>query len=118
MREQRFTRTALFIWAGLLIWMTNFLFVYVFAAVVCARRIGNATVFGLPLVPFATTLSSIFAAAATIAVVWLALRRMRLDPDASANTTFIRFLSLALAALALVALVWVALPPLLVREDC
>jgi hypothetical protein len=118
MREHRFTPTAIFIWAGLLIWMTDFLFVYVFAALACARGFAEVRAFGLPVVPLATTLSNVLACIATAAVMWVALRRMRREPHVDEHTQFIRFLSLALGSLALLGIVWLALPPLLVRAGC
>lgn len=118
MREHRFTPTVFFIWAGLLIWMANFLFAYVFAAVACARRFSHMQAFGLPLVPLATTVSSFLSCVATATIIWLALRRMRREPTTDAHTAFIRFLSLAVSTLALVAIVWLALPPLLLHEGC
>lgn len=43
----RFTTTTFFIWSSLLVWMTNFLFVYVFAALACVHRFIDASVFGV-----------------------------------------------------------------------
>ncbi|MGH8176397.1 MAG: hypothetical protein ACREV5_09070, partial [Steroidobacter sp.] len=73
--QHRFTPTAFFIWGGLLIWAADFLFVYVFAALACARRFADERVAGFAIVPFATTAASIVALLATAGVMWRALRR-------------------------------------------
>lgn len=118
MQRHPFTPTAFFVWSGLLIWLTNFLFVYVFAALACARGFFATSWFGIGIVPLATTLSTVVAAIATGLVVWRTARRMRSESTADAPSQFIRFLTVAAGALSIVALVWVAMPPLLLSVRC
>lgn len=118
MERHPFTPTAFFIWSGLLIWLLNFLFVYVFAALACAHGFFVARVLGIGIIPFVTTLSSVLAGISTGVVSWKTLQRMRSERDADSHSQFIRFLIVAAGALALVALVWVALPPLLLSVRC
>ena len=98
--------------------MGNFLFVYVFAALACAQRFANVKLFGMGIVPFATTASSILSAVAILAVMWTAERRLRVEPKSDAHSRFIRFVTLGSAGIAFGALMWVALPPLLATVDC
>jgi hypothetical protein len=113
----RFTPTAFLIWSGLLIWMGNFLFVYTFAALACARSFVHAKVFGVAIVPLAASASSSLAAFAIIAVMRTAARRLR-DQQSSEHSRFIYRVTLGAGGLALLALVWVALPPLLTKIEC
>lgn len=114
----RFAPTAFLIWSGPLIWMGNFLFVYVFAALACAQRIADMELLGFGIVPFATTASSILAAVAILVVMRTAARRWHAESTSDTHSRFIRFVTLGSAALALVALAWVALPPLLATTAC
>lgn len=114
----RFTRTALVIWSGLLVWMGNFLFVYVFAALACAQRFADVELLGIAVVPFATTASSILAAIVILTVMWIAARNLRVERSSDPHSRFIRFVTLGSAGLAFVALVWVALPALLANPGC
>jgi hypothetical protein len=116
--QYRFTTTAFFIWCGLLIWTADFLFVYIFSALACARRFGDITVAGLPIVPVSTTLVSLVALTCTVAVMRVALKRERADSPSGEPSKLIRFLALALGALAVIAIVWSALPPLVLRSHC
>lgn len=118
MRHHRFAPTTFFIWNGLLIYALDFLFVYVFAALACARRFAHAQWLGLPLVPLATTVSGVLAAAAIGAVMWMAVRRNRTEVNTSEHTRFIRFLAIAGGGLSLLALLWLTLPPLLLANAC
>ena len=118
MVQHRFASTTLFIWSSLLIWMADFLFVYVFAALACARRFVHLELFGVGIVPFATTTSTVLAALATGSVVWIAAGRVRREEAADPNTQFIRSVALGAGALVLVALVWLALPPLIAQARC
>jgi membrane protein DedA with SNARE-associated domain len=52
----RFTTIVFLIWGGLLTWAGYFLFVYVFAALACARQFHHLTVAGIDVVTFATLL--------------------------------------------------------------
>jgi hypothetical protein len=116
--QYRFAPTAFFIWSGLLIWATDFLFVYIFSALACARSFADITVAGMRIVSFTTTLVSLVALTATVAVMRVALRYAVADSPSKEQSALIRFLALALGALALVAIVWGSLPPLMLRHHC
>lgn len=117
MERHAFTPTALLIWSGLLIWMADFLFVYVFAAVACARRFAHADVFGVGIVQFATIIATAAAGLATAAVTWSAARRLQ-QASTDRHSKFIFFVTAAAGGLALIALVWVAIPALVLNTNC
>lgn len=112
--QHRFTSTTLLLTGGLLVWMADFAFVYVFAALACARGFADGDIFGLPLVPAVTTLASLSAGVAT---VWLLRRgyRAHLETVTDEHGRFIGFVTLATSVIALVALLMLILPPLLIR---
>jgi hypothetical protein len=114
----RFASTTLFIWSSLLIWMADFLFVYVFAALACARRFAHAELFGIGIVPFVTSTSTVLAGLATTVVIWLSVRRLGEERAVDPNTRFIRRVTLGVSVLVLVALALLALPPLLTEVRC
>ena len=114
----RFTPTVFLIWSGLLIWMGNFLFVYTFAALACAWRFAHVELFGINIVPLASSASSILSASAIVAMMWTAVRRLRGESSADAHSRFIYLVTLGAGGLALIALAWVALPPWLSDVGC
>ena len=109
----RFPRTALFTAAGLLIWAADFLFIYVFAAVACARGYANATVLGAGIVPLASFVATVFALAATGAIIAAGARRA--GRTGSGNGAFLGSLAAIAALVALIAIVFTALPGLMLR---
>jgi hypothetical protein len=112
--QRRFTSTTVLLTGALLVWLADFAFVYVFAAVACARGFADVQTFGVPLVPAITTVASLSAGAITL---WL-LRRGHRAQQASAvdeHSRFIAFVTLASSVIALVALLMLLLPPLLIR---
>lgn len=117
-RSHRFTTTTFFIWSGLLIWMGNFVFLYVFAALACARRFAEVRVLGVAVVPFTTLVSCLLAIAATGTMMWIAYRRIPGRPPAGEQSTFIRFIVMAASLLALIGTLYVLLPPLLLATNC
>lgn len=114
----RFTRTSFFIWGVLLVWAADFLFLYVFAAIACARGLLPGEAAGFAILPSVGVLASGIAILATALLMRTALRRIRKSAASDSVARFIDFLVLALGALALIAIVWTALPPLLLRQDC
>jgi hypothetical protein len=114
----RFAPTAFFIWSGLLIWAVDFLFVYVFAAIACARGFADARIAGMRVIQFVTILVTLLALAASAITMWIMLRRLRHEPEQDSSLTFIRFLALALGALATLAIIWNSLPPIVLRDQC
>lgn len=110
--ESRFTRTTFFIWGGLLIWAADFLFVYVFAALACARGFEHMRIAGVGVVQFMTLAASLAASIGAVLLMRRALSELRSGAPAS-TCRFHAFLSASLSGLALVAIAWSALPPLL-----
>jgi hypothetical protein len=109
----RFTTIVFLIWGGLLTWAGYFLFVYVFAALACARHFHHVTVAGIGVVTLATFAALPIALAITLWIVQHARRRIREDASRLA-----RFLAVSLGSLALLAMVWIALPVLILRRSC
>lgn len=118
MERHKFSSTALLIWSGLLIWMVNFLFVYVFAALACARRFADADVFGVGIVPFTTIIATALAGLATAAVTWSAARRLQQQASTDRHSRFIFFVTAGAGGLALIGLLWVAIPALVLSTNC
>jgi uncharacterized membrane protein len=111
--EHRFGATTFLLTGGLLIWMANFMFVYVFAALACARGFATMHFFGIGIVPLITTLASIAASVATGLLCRSSIRK-RAGQGEDEHGAFIRFVTYATCLLAFVALVWIALPSLVV----
>lgn len=114
--RHRFTATTFLVLGGLLVWMADFVFVYVFAAVACARGFADASLLGLPVVAFATLLSSLIAGAITVLIVRRGYRLHR-AVEMDEHTRFIGFVTFAGGALALVALVLLVMP-VMVMSAC
>lgn len=108
-----FTRTTFLITGGLLVWIADFAFVYVFAAVACARGFADVSWIGVPIVTLITLLASAIAGAVTVLVVRRGYRLQR-DGAADEHSRFIGFVTLASGGIALIALVLLVLPALLV----
>jgi hypothetical protein len=106
--QRRFTSTTLMLTGALLVWLADFAFVYIFAAVACARGFANLT-------PSVATAASLSAAAVT---VWLLRRGYRAYQATSADeySRFIAFVTLATSAIALIALLMLIIPPLTIRS--
>ena len=111
--QHRFTTTTFLLAGGLLVWMADFAFVYVFAALACARGFADVSLLGLPVVPLATVLASLLAGAVTVAIVRQGLVLHRQN-ETDEHTRFIGFVTWAGGALALVALVLLVMPALVV----
>lgn len=111
--QQRFATTAFLLLGGLLVWMANFVFVYVFAAIACARGFADASVLGLPIVTMMTLLASLLAGAVTLSI---ARRGYRLLSQAERDgyMRFVGFVAVAGGVIALVALVMLVVPALAV----
>ena len=109
----RFPRTALFTAAGLLIWAADFLFIYIFAAVACARGFADATVLGAGIVPLASFVATVFALVATGAIIAAGARRA--GKTGSGNGAFLGSLAAIAALVALIAIVFTGLPGLMLR---
>ena len=112
--QHRFTPTSMLLVGGLLVWMATFTFLYVFAAVACAKGFADVRIAGLPLIPSVSVVTSLIAGAANVQLVrygWRTHKQQTLD----AHSSFIGFVTFATSALGLVALVLLVLPPLFVQ---
>lgn len=114
----RFTPTALFICGGLLIWASDFLAVYVIAAIVCAKGWQELAVAGVPLVAFIGTVLTVAAGAGTIALLRIGWKRLQMNGTLDQSRRFIYFLTAAIGMLALVAILFNALPVWLLPTQC
>jgi hypothetical protein len=115
--EYRFTSTTLLMMGGLLIWGADFLIVYTFAAVACARQFADLELAGLGIIPAVTVAISAIALVAAALIGRSALRRLQAhNPEQPRR--FIDFLALAVSVLAIIAIAWSALPALLIEEAC
>lgn len=110
--QHRFAATSFLMVGGLVVWITDFVIVYVFAALACARGFADASLLGLPIVTAVTLFVSSIAGAIT---VWIGRRGYRWHSNAELDehTRFIGFVTFAAGALALVALVLLVMPALL-----
>jgi hypothetical protein len=120
--EPRFPRTTLTVTAGLLIWAADFLFIYVFAALACARGFAHTTLLGLSIVPLVSTIATAVAAVASGALIVAGARRAAAAtshaPDDATPALFLRRLAMIVAMLGLIAIALTGLPGLLVTGTC
>jgi len=108
-----FTSTTLLIAGGLLAWLAEFVFVYGFAAVACARGFADVSLLGLPIVPVLTIVTSLVTAAITVMLVRRG-RRLQSELGADDHSRFIGFVIVASGGIALIALVLLVLPAIVV----
>lgn len=100
MRLPAFTRYALVLFAGPLVWAVHFLAIYGFAGVVCARPALQAARWGVPLLVWGVLGAGVLA----LAVLALAMRARPRAPEEGA--VFLRRVSAGLAWLAVAAIGW------------
>jgi hypothetical protein len=113
--KRSFPRTAFYAAGGLLIWAADFLFIYVFAAIACARGYADTTVLGIGIVPLAGAIATLLAAGASAAIFLAGRREARPAVADSANGGFLPGLAAIAALLALIGIVFTGLPALLLR---
>jgi len=113
--KQSFVRESVFAAAGLLIWAADFLFIYVFAALACARGFAGSTAAGFGVVQLASALSTLIAFVAAAAVVVAAHRCTK---AADSSTVFRLRVAFATGALGLIAIAITGMPGVLVRATC
>ena len=106
MAESRFTRTALRMSSGIIIWAAHFLAIYGFTALACARGFATARWMGIGAVPWMIGVATLIAAAALVALIASAAR--------AANSSFTEWMAAALGGLALIAVAWEAMAVLMV----
>ncbi len=107
--RDRFTSTTLFFMSALLIWMADFVIVYVFAAIAVARQFADVQIAGVSIVPLVATISTALAMLATAIIVLKARTRLRAQ-STSDTQRFIDFVVLGLGVLTLLTLIWIAAP--------
>ncbi len=115
---RRFTPPALFMCGGILIWASNFLAIYVIAAIACAKGWAALTIGGMPFVAFIGTVLTIVAGAGTAFVLRAGLKRLRANGQLDESVRFIYFLAAAIGMLALVAILYNALPAWFLATEC
>src|SRR5690606_38859838 len=94
------TATSCLIYGVLLVWMADFVFVYVFAAVACAKGFADASLLGLPVLTLVTLLASLLAGVVTVLIVRRGYR-LHNGPELDEHTRFIGFVTSASGGLAL-----------------
>jgi hypothetical protein len=113
--KRTFPRTAFYAAGGLLIWAADFLFIYAFAAIACARGYEDTTVLGVGIVPLASVVATVIAAAASGAIFLSGRREARPAVADAANGGFLPGLAAIAALLALIAIAFIALPGVLLQ---
>jgi hypothetical protein len=112
MSNARFIALIAYLLAGMIVWAAAFTVAYTAAAIVCARRLGDMDILGIPILPFSIAATNLVALAATGLIVLIALRRR---PDMAGDTDprgFIEAMALIVALMAIVGIVWNGLPAL------
>jgi hypothetical protein len=118
MELRRFTPTALFVCAGLLIWAADFLLVYVIAAIACAKGFAGVTVLGLPFVAVVGTVLTLAACLATAVVLRIGVRHLQANGSLGQSVRFIYFLAAAIGAISLIAILFNAIPAWVLGAQC
>ena len=112
--EKGFASRLLLASAGLLVWGAHFLFIYVFAALACARSFADLRPIGVGIVPFAILTATV---AALLMLAWLSIRARRIEDEARAadpdTPRFLRHLGAGLAIYSAAAILLQALPALI-----
>ena len=111
MSEPRFFSTVAYLLGGMIVWAGAFAGAYVVTAVVCARRLGDASMLGIGVLPFSVGLITLVALAATAIIATVAYRRWPApsDPDLP---SFVQSLTLFVALMAILGIAWNAVPAL------
>lgn len=104
-----FTRNALRLCAGPLIWAAHFLGIYGLTGVVCARPDAQVAWLGSSILVWGVGAASVAALVAIAALQWRAGRQ-----QASDDSGFIRWTAAALSVLSSIAIVWETMPVFLV----
>ena len=112
--EKGFASRLLLASAGLLVWGAHFLFIYVFAALACARSFADLRLIGFGIIPFAILAGSV---AALLMLAWLSIRAWRTENEASSadpdTPRFLRYIGAALAIYSAAAIFLQTLPVLI-----
>jgi len=101
--------------SGLIIWTAQFTAIYGITAIACARGHGQATYFGIGIVPLAIAVATLLAfAACGLVLVWSLRARRRGHTDPHPTDRFLQDATILISGLSLVAIAWQGLPALLV----
>ena len=107
--------------AALLVAGGHFLFIYVFAAIVCAKGFGDREIAGFPILTVVIATATAVALLVTLFILIGALIRMRWraqsSSDAAPAPIFLAWMTAAFAALCLIAITWYSLP-ILITPRC
>lgn len=101
--------------AGLLIWGAHFLFIYIFAALACARSFADWRVAGIGIVPLAILVST---AMMLLLLAWLSIHAWRTEDRVRvadpATSRFLQYLGAALAVYSVAAILLQVVPTLII----
>ncbi len=111
MSEPRFIPTVAYLLGGMILWAGAFAAAYAVTALVCARRLGDAAVLGIGILPFSVGLITLVALVATATIGLVAYRR-RPKPGAPDLPSFVQSMALFLALMAMLGVVWNGVPAL------
>jgi len=109
----RYNQPSLGLFAAPLIWGADFLVIYIFTALACARRFVTATWLGIGVVPWIIGLATLIALAVTLTLTLRSLRSAR-HHQADSTAIFVHRLSAAISGLCSLAILWNAWPVLFV----
>ena len=105
-----FTRTALRIWAGAIVWGAHFAAIYSFTALACARGYAHGRMLGVDIVILVVFVATLVAFIAALAI---AQRALRVDV-----ASFESWLTATVAGLAALAIVWEGFVPVFILPPC
>jgi hypothetical protein len=112
MANARFASVIGYVLAGMIAWAIAFTAAYMVVAVVCARRLGDVDVLGLPILPFSIGAITVVTLAATGLVAVAAYRRRPGSGEDSDLPAFVWSVALFVALLGIVGIVWNGVPTL------
>ena len=111
MSETRVFPTVAYLLGSMIVWAGAFAGAYVVTALVCARRLGDASVLGIGVLPFSIGLITIVALVATAIIALVAYRRWPKPGDADLPS-FVQSMALFVALMAVLGIVWNGVPAL------
>jgi hypothetical protein len=112
MANARFASVIGYLLAGMILWAVAFTAAYLVVAVVCARRLGDVDVLGMPILPVSIGAITLVTLAATGLVALAAYRHRPGSGEGSGLPAFVRSVALFVALLGIVGIVWNGVPAL------
>ncbi|HLF97078.1 MAG TPA: hypothetical protein VI457_08040 [Methylococcaceae bacterium] len=109
----RYTQATVGLFAAPAIWAADFLAIYIFTALACARRFDASTWLGIGVVPWVIGLATLIALTFTLTLTLRSLRGARRH-QADDTALFVHRLSAAIGGLCSLAILWNAWPVLFV----